>query len=228
MIAVFVLFLIELFAMRVAHMAFAITDVFGVEDKSVEDSGPRQHNGHLDADGELATDTSDPFGTNNGQRFVGKIMNDASLNPSTIAQGLAGKQRLDARFVGFFILEFGVIFHSVIIGLTLATTGVDFNTLFVVIIFHQTFEGLGLGSRLSILPFAKASIWPWILGGVYALVTPIGMAVGLGLRTTYDPASATALTVSGILDAISSGILLYTGLVELLAHEFLFSRCIIH
>jgi hypothetical protein len=50
------------------------------------------------------------------------------------------------------------------------------------------------------------------------------MAIGLGVRTTYDSASQTALLVSGILDAISSGILLYTGLVELLAHEFLFSK----
>jgi zinc transporter 1/2/3 len=49
----------------------------------------------------------------------------------------------------------------------------------------------------------------------------------LGLRTTYDSASQTALIVSGILDAISSGILLYTGLVELMAHEFLFSGGII-
>jgi hypothetical protein len=40
-----------------------------------------------------------------------------------------GKQKLDARLVGFFILEFGVIFHSVVIGLTFSTTGSDFNTL---------------------------------------------------------------------------------------------------
>lgn len=117
-----------------------------------------------------------------------------------------------------------MIFHSVIIGLTLATTGTDFKTLFVVIIFHQTFEGLGLGSRLSILPFSKRSPWPWFLGSLYAVVTPIGMAIGLGLRATYDPQSATALIVSGILNAISSGILLYTDLVELMAHEFLFSK----
>ena len=50
------------------------------------------------------------------------------------------------------------------------------------------------------------------------------MAIGLGLRATYDPQSATALIVSGILDAISSGILLYTDLVEFMAHEFLFSK----
>lgn len=40
----------------------------------------------------------------------------------------------------------------------------------------------------------------------------------------YNPDSATANIVSGVLDSFSSGILLYTGLVELLAHDFIFNR----
>ena len=43
------------------------------------------------------------------------------------------------------------------------------------------------------------------------------------MRTTYNPDSTTASIVSGILDAFSAGILIYTGLVELMAHEFMFS-----
>ncbi|KAJ7106569.1 hypothetical protein C8R44DRAFT_885855 [Mycena epipterygia] len=46
---------------------------------------------------------------------------------------------------------------------------------------------------------------------------PIGIAVGLGIRSTYNPGSTTASIVSGVLDSLSSGILIYTGLVELLA-----------
>lgn len=54
-----------------------------------------------------------------------------------------------------------------------------------------------------------------ILGAVlYGLTTPIGIAAGLGVRTAYNPGSPTALIVSGVLDALSSGILIYTGLVE--------------
>jgi zinc transporter 1/2/3 len=49
------------------------------------------------------------------------------------------------------------------------------------------------------------------------------MAAGLGLRT-YNPAGATASIVSGVLDALSAGVLIYTGLVELLAHDFLFNK----
>lgn len=41
-----------------------------------------------------------------------------------------------------------------------------------------------------------------------------GIAVGLGVRSTYNPNSTTANIVSGILDAFSAGILIYTGLVE--------------
>lgn len=57
--------------------------------------------------------------------------------------------------------------------------------------------------------------WVPIVGAmIYGLTTPIGIAVGLGVRTTYNPDSTTASIVSGTLDSLSSGILIYTGLVE--------------
>lgn len=49
------------------------------------------------------------------------------------------------------------------------------------------------------------------------------VAIGLGLRTTYNGGSYTANVVSGVLDSMSAGILIYTGLVELLARDFLFN-----
>ncbi|KAK8076653.1 hypothetical protein PG994_003925 [Apiospora phragmitis] len=100
-----------------------------------------------------------------------------------------------AQMTAIFILEFGVIFHSIFIGLTLAVAGDEFDILYIVLVFHQTFEGLGLGARL-----ATAS-WP----------------------KTLSPSSPTTLIVNGVFDSISAGILLYTGLVELLAHEFMFN-----
>jgi zinc transporter 1/2/3 len=42
----------------------------------------------------------------------------------------------------------------------------------------------------------------------------LGIAIGLGIRTTYNPDSTTASIVSGTLDSMSAGVLLYTGLVE--------------
>lgn len=90
--------------------------------------------------------------------------------------------------------------------------------------FHQTFEGLGLGSRLALTPFPTSRRWtPYILGLAYGLSTPLAIAIGLGVRTSYPPGSATTLIVNGVFDSISAGILIYTGLVELLAHEFMFN-----
>ncbi|CAK7567908.1 MAG: hypothetical protein SEPTF4163_005885 [Sporothrix epigloea] len=132
------------------------------------------------------------------------------------------------QFAAFLVLEFGVIVHSVIIGLNLGVVGDEFNTLYPVIVFHQAFEGLGIGARLSAIPFPARSTkfiraLPWLLCAAYGLTTPISIAIGLGLRTTYNGNSFTANVVSGVLDSISAGILIYTGMVELLARDFLFN-----
>ncbi|KAF8551353.1 ZIP zinc/iron transport family [Imleria badia] len=129
-----------------------------------------------------------------------------------------------AQIIGVFILEFGVLLHSLLIGLTLAVNP-DFKVLFVVIIFHQTFEGMGIGSRLAFMRLPpKYSFIPICGALLYTITTPVGIAVGLGIRNTYNPGSTTASIVSGVMDSLSGGILLYTGLVELMAHEFLFNK----
>ena len=130
-----------------------------------------------------------------------------------------------AQITAICILEFGVIFHSVFVGLTLAVAGDEFKTLYVVLVFHQTFEGLGLGSRLATTPWppSKRRWTPYLFGLGYALSTPLAIAIGLGVRQSWAPGSATALIVNGVFDSISAGILVYTGLVELMAHEFMFS-----
>lgn len=129
-----------------------------------------------------------------------------------------------AQMTALFILEFGVIFHSIFIGLTLAVAGEEFIILYIVLVFHQMFEGLGLGSRLATASWPQGKNYmPYLLGTLYALSTPIAIAAGLGVRETLTPGSATTLIVNGVFDSISAGILLYTGLVELMAHEFMFS-----
>lgn len=52
-----------------------------------------------------------------------------------------------AQLIAIAILEFGILSHSVIIGLTLGISD-EFVTLFVALVLHQMFRGLGLGSRL--------------------------------------------------------------------------------
>ncbi|CAI7649424.1 unnamed protein product [Penicillium pancosmium] len=130
-----------------------------------------------------------------------------------------------AQLTSIFILEFGIIFHSVFIGLTLAVSGAEFTTLYIVLVFHQTFEGLGLGSRLAMLPWPRSKRHtPYFLGLAFGLSTPIAIAIGLGVRNSYPPEGRTTLIVNGVFDSISAGILIYTALVELMAHEFMFSH----
>lgn len=65
---------------------------------------------------------------------------------------------------------------------------------------------------------------PYAAACLYASITPLGLAIGLGVRETFNPESANALIVAGLLDALSAGVLLWAGLVECLAHDFVASR----
>jgi hypothetical protein len=132
------------------------------------------------------------------------------------------------------IMEGGLCFHSIFVGMTLAVSqGGGFVSLLTAIMFHriysflevllitETFEGMGLGARIATLSFPSRSLRPYLMGMAFAIVTPIGMAIGLSIRTLYSPTSHAALITTGVFDAISSGLLIYASLVELLAHEFL-------
>lgn len=125
--------------------------------------------------------------------------------------------------LNIFILEFGILFHSVFVGLTLAVSGNEFITLYVVLIFHQMFEGFGLGSRIATTNFGSHKKTPWVFCTAFSFITPMAIAVGLGVRTTYLPGSRANLITRGVFDSISAGVLIYTSLVELIARDFLFS-----
>ena len=55
---------------------------------------------------------------------------------------------------------------------------------------------------------------------VFALTTPVGIAIGLGISSTYNPNSKAALGTEGVFDSISTGILIYMALVDLIAVDF--------
>ncbi|KAJ0415166.1 Zinc/iron permease [Aspergillus carlsbadensis] len=121
------------------------------------------------------------------------------------------------------LLESSIILHSLLIGLSLSVAGPEFPTLYAVLVFHQTFEGLGLGTRLAEIRWPPSKQYtPYILGCAYALSTPMAIAVGLCVRGSYSPGSQGVLVVSGVFDSVSAGVLIYSGLVEVMAREFLF------
>jgi solute carrier family 39 (zinc transporter), member 1/2/3 len=227
LITIMVLFFIELMVMRYSQFG-------GVHDHDDSSDHSSRHSPLTD---ELANRTGNLAHLGEGDS-VGEGRESKNHIPGTdhlghsrehldvetvTAKGLATEE-YTAQLTGIFILEFGIVFHSVFIGLTLAVTGSDFITLYVVLVFHQTFEGLGLGARLATTPWPRAkSITPYFLGLGFAISTPIAIAIGLGVRNTYPPTGRTTLIVNGIFDSISAGILIYTALIELLAHEFMFS-----
>ncbi|KAJ5681990.1 uncharacterized protein N7477_001930 [Penicillium maclennaniae] len=127
--------------------------------------------------------------------------------------------RPDTKF-SVLVMEAGVLFHSILIGLTLVVAGDSFyKTLLVVIVFHQFFEGLALGARIATLPGA---IFPSkaIMAGTFALITPIGMAIGLGVLHTFNGNEKSTLVALGTLDALSAGILVWVGVVDMWARDW--------
>ncbi|KAF9192657.1 hypothetical protein BGZ50_008364 [Haplosporangium sp. Z 11] len=124
------------------------------------------------------------------------------------------------RRISTYILEAGVAAHSVIIGVTLGVTlDAEFTGLLIALVFHQFFEGFALGARIADLEF-KRTMTHYLLALIFALTVPVGTVLGIAIASSYSKDSAVALLTEGILDAISTGILLYMGYVNLLAVEF--------
>ncbi|GAA5976678.1 hypothetical protein JCM10908_005592 [Rhodotorula pacifica] len=121
------------------------------------------------------------------------------------------------------ILEAGIIFHSIMIGVSLGASGGDqWIPLFIAVVFHQLFEGLALGSRIGQLVWSVGKGWrPWAMALAFGLITPVGIGIGMGVHASYNPNSGASLLSIGILDAISAGVLIYSGIVECLYHDFM-------
>jgi len=224
LITIFLLFFTELMAMRCATFGHNHTHS---EEGALPQKAPLPEPDPLRPHASTSSQGGHTPGTDHLGHSREHAEHDVEENRGKFVEDYA------AQMTAIFILEFGVVFHSVFVGLTLAVAGAEFNTLYIVLAFHQTFEGLGLGSRLAAVPWPssaspssqkrKQSLMPYFFALAYGLSTPIALAVGLGVKKTYKPGSQTALVVNGVFDSISAGILIYTGLVELMAHEFMFS-----
>ncbi|KAJ5975408.1 hypothetical protein N7481_009115 [Penicillium waksmanii] len=135
---------------------------------------------------------------------------------------LSPEQKQKKETMQVYLLEMGILFHSVFIGMSLSVSvGKEFVVLLIAIVFHQTFEGLALGSRIASLPWRKDQLQPWIMSLAYGCTTPIGQAIGLATHTLYSPDSEVGLLVVGCMNAMSSGLLIFASLVELMSEDFL-------
>ncbi|KOS46419.1 hypothetical protein ACN38_g2595 [Penicillium nordicum] len=150
----------------------------------------------------------------------GAIQTDVERHDDTFALTPEQKQKKETMQV--YLLEMGILFHSVFIGMSLSVSvGNEFVILLIAIVFHQTFEGLALGSRIASLPWSEKQIQPWIMSLAYGCTTPIGQAIGLATHTLYSPDSEVGLLVVGVMNAMSAGLLIFASLVELMSEDFL-------
>lgn len=146
----------------------------------------------------------------------------SSSHNHTPTQNLTPEEEKKRQILQCLLLEAGILFHSIFIGMAVSVaTGPPFVVFLIAIAFHQSFEGLALGSRIAAIDFPKHSPRPWLMVLAYGTTTPIGQAIGLIVHNLYDPQSAAGLLMVGFMNAISSGLLLFAGLVQLLAEDFL-------
>lgn len=125
-------------------------------------------------------------------------------------------------FLQVLLLEAGILFHSIFIGMALSVeSGPTFLVFLLAISIHQSFEGLALGSRIAAIHLPRRSLRPWLMVLAFGMTTPLGQAIGLVIRRMYDPQSEGGLLLVGFMNAISAGLLLFAGLVQLVAEDFL-------
>ncbi|KAK3181143.1 high-affinity Zn(2+) transporter zrt1 [Lecanicillium sp. MT-2017a] len=188
------------------------------------------------------------------------VMAKAKSSSSLTAEEKA-KSVLSTEVVSILVMEAGILFHSLLIGLTLVVAGDSFFlTLFIVIVFHQVFEGLALGSRIATVGTSTDEIYfhghgaetdtgkglngsnnsgdeamsPTVvprlglsmkkklaLASLFAFVTPIGMAIGIGVLNKFNGNDPSTIVAIGTLDALSAGILVWVGVVEMWSADWM-------
>ncbi|KAK1438295.1 hypothetical protein QVD17_04102 [Tagetes erecta] len=122
------------------------------------------------------------------------------------------------------VLEFGIVSHSIIIGLSLGVSQspCTIRPLLGALSFHQFFEGFALAGCISQARFGV--LRSTLMASFFAITTPISVGIGIGISSFYNHNSPRALIIEGVLNSIAAGILIYMALVDLIAAEFLSKR----
>ncbi|KAB1210603.1 Zinc transporter 1 [Morella rubra] len=179
---------------------------------------------HFNNKAQLATGDEENAGEHEGHMHVHThATHGHSHGSASLDQNLASSNLLRHRVISQ-VLELGIVIHSVIIGISLGASESPktIKPLVAALTFHQFFEGMGLGGCISQAKFEYRATAIMVL--FFALTTPVGIAIGIGISNVYDENSQNALIVEGILNAASAGILIYMALVDLLAADFMNPR----
>lgn len=112
-------------------------------------------------------------------------------------------------------MEFAFTVHSVFIGLVLGLSYPDQLTpLLIALAFHQFFEGVALGARLSEARMSTKRVVSFIV--VFASSAPVGIVIGAGAFAAINADNGAYLVAQGVADSICAGLLLYIGFQLLL------------
>ncbi|CAJ2504695.1 Uu.00g120890.m01.CDS01 [Anthostomella pinea] len=170
---------------------------------------------------DLPEPASEDTGGSGGAASGGNVEHGQLVNSSGVT--VTSDQKRKKQAIHCCLLEMGILFHSLFIGMALSVTigGNAFVVLLIAIAFHQTFEGLALGARIAAVEWPHNSLQPWYMAVAFGCTAPIGQAIGLATRSAYSPESEVGLILVGVMNALSSGFLIFASLVELLAEDLL-------
>ncbi|KAM9998871.1 hypothetical protein ACTFIZ_002425 [Dictyostelium cf. discoideum] len=154
---------------------------------------------------EISTSSSNMV-TPSGNELTNSCSEGGHLHGGSILMDTKSLKTIEA-----YLLEFGITMHSIFIGLTVGVVvDTGLKSLLVALSFHQFFEGVALGSRIS--DAKLTSHWhETLLASIFSISAPIGIGIGIGVVSSINVNGETFLFVQGIFDAICSGILLYIG-----------------
>jgi len=164
--------------------------------------------------------TGENFGKNENESGNGNSENnDYDVHGHDHAE-IGDLIRIKEKHVSTYILELGIASHSIIIGIALGvSTEPEFKPLLVALTFHQFFEGMALSSVVMDSNFSQ-NIASIVMVLFYTFTTPLGIAIGIGISSSFNASSAGNLIAQGVLDSLSAGILIYDGLVNIVTPHF--------
>jgi zinc transporter 1/2/3 len=84
------------------------------------------------------------------------------------------------------------------------------------------FVGITLGTCIArLLPAAASTLQRLIMGGLFALIPPIGMVISIGVLQHFNGKDPNTLIAIGTLNALSESILAWVVIVEMLARNWM-------
>eukprot|EP00607_Mallomonas_marina_P008290 CAMPEP_0182419208 /NCGR_PEP_ID=MMETSP1167-20130531/3623_1 /TAXON_ID=2988 /ORGANISM="Mallomonas Sp, Strain CCMP3275" /LENGTH=315 /DNA_ID=CAMNT_0024593925 /DNA_START=111 /DNA_END=1058 /DNA_ORIENTATION=- len=123
-----------------------------------------------------------------------------------------------------YMMEVAIAIHSVIIGVSMGMMGPDeispLRALIIAVVFHQFFEGIGLGAVLSYVRLQLGTMKVIIFVLIFGTTISIGIGIGMIISNAEYGNEDTQGFITGCANSISAGTLIYIAMVEMMAEEF--------